>query len=97
MVWDCTPGTFSWYYDMDETIIVISGEAYMIGQGGEERRFGAGDLGFFPAGTRCTWRITQTLRKVGVLKENIGRPLGFGIKVCRKLLRIIGLEQKSPL
>ena len=71
VVWDCTPGSFKWHYGMDETIVVISGEAFMINEKGEERRFGPGDMGFFPAGTSCTWRITEHLRKVGVLKENV--------------------------
>lgn len=97
VVWDCTPGSFRWYYGMDEAIIVISGEAFMINDKGEERRFGPGDLGFFPAGTSCTWRITQTLRKVGVLKESLWRPLGLGVKAWHKILRIAGLAAKSPL
>jgi uncharacterized cupin superfamily protein len=97
VVWDCTPGVFKWYYGMDEAIIVISGEAYMINESGEERRFGPGDLGFFPTGTSCTWRITETLRKVGVLKEDIWRPLGFAVKGWKKILRIVGIGAKTPL
>lgn len=97
VVWDCTPGSFKWHYGMDEAIVVISGQAVMITEKGEERRFGPGDLGFFPAGTSCTWRITETLRKVGVLKENLGRPLGLGVKAWHKLLRVVGLAGNSPL
>jgi uncharacterized protein len=97
VVWDCTPGSFRWYYDMDEAIIVISGEAFMINDKGEERRFGPGDLGFFPAGTSCTWRITETLRKVGVLRESLWRPLGLAVKAWHKILRIVGLARKSAL
>jgi uncharacterized cupin superfamily protein len=97
VVWDCTPGSFKWYYGMDETIVVISGEAFMINEKGEERRFGPGDLGFFPAGTWCTWRITETLRKVGVLKETVGLPIGLAVKAWHKGLRIVGLGGKSAL
>lgn len=97
VVWDCTPGSFRWHYSMDEAIVVISGEAFMINDKGEERRFGAGDLGFFPAGTTCTWRITEHLRKVGVLRETMWRPLGFAVKACHKLLRIMGLSGESAL
>jgi uncharacterized protein len=87
VVWDCTPGSFNWHYGMDEAIVLISGESFMINEKGEERRFGPGDLGFFPAGTSCTWRITETVRKVAVLKESIWHPLGFGVKAWHKLLR----------
>jgi uncharacterized cupin superfamily protein len=97
VVWDCTPGSFKWHYGMDEAIVIISGEAFMINDKGEERRFGPGDLGFFPAGTSCTWRITQPLRKVGILKESMGRPLGLAVKAWHKLLRIVGLAGESPL
>jgi uncharacterized cupin superfamily protein len=97
VVWDCTPGSFKWHYGMDEAIIVISGEAFMINDKGEERRFGPGDLGFFPAGTSCTWRITEHLRKVGVLRESMWRPLGLAVKAWHKLLRIVGLAGKSAL
>jgi len=97
VVWDCTPGSFKWHYGMDETIVIISGEAFMINQNGEERRFGPGDMAFFPAGSSCTWRVTQHLRKVGVLRENMWRPLGLALKVWHKGLRMIGLAGKSPL
>jgi uncharacterized protein len=90
VVWDCTPGSFKWHYGMDETIVLISGESFMTNDKGEERRFGPGDLGFFPAGTSCTWRITETVRKVAVLKESIWHPLGLGVKAWHKLLRVFG-------
>jgi uncharacterized cupin superfamily protein len=97
VIWDCTPGSFKWHYCMDETLIIISGEAFMTNDKGEERRFGPGDLGFFPAGTSCTWRITEHLRKVGVLKESLWRPFGLAVKAWHKLLRIAGIAGESPL
>jgi len=97
VIWDCTPGTFSWHYSMDEVVIFVSGEAFMTNGSGEERRFGAGDLGFFPAGSTCTWRVTEHIRKVGVLRETIWRPLGLGLKLWKKLLRMTGLTAQSPL
>ena len=93
VIWDCTPGSFKWHYCMDEALVIISGEAFMTNEKGEERRFGPGDLGFFPAGTSCTWRITEHLRKVGVLKESMWRPLGLAVKAWHKLLRIVGCGQ----
>jgi hypothetical protein len=64
---------------------------------GEERRFGPGDMGFFPAGTTCTWRHPDHFKKVAVLKESLWRPLGFGLKIWSKILRVIGLSGKAPL
>jgi len=97
VVWDCTAGSFKWHYGQDEVILVISGEAVRIKENGEEQRFGPGDLGFFPAGTSCTWRVDDHIRKVAVLRESVWRPLGFVLKVLKKLLRIMGFVGKSPL
>jgi len=97
VVWDCTAGKFKWHFSMDEAIIVLSGEAYMINEKGEERHFGAGDLGFFPAGSSCTWRITDHFMKTGVLREPLWRPLGLCLKAWRKLLQVAGIRARSPL
>lgn len=97
VVWDCTAGRFTWHYSQDETILVISGEAFLLLENGEERRFGPGEVGFFPSGTTCTWRVADYIRKVAVLRENMWRPLGFCLKASKKLLRIMGLAGKSPL
>jgi uncharacterized cupin superfamily protein len=97
VVWDCTPGQFRWHYSQDETILVISGEAFLLLENGEERRFGTGDVGFFPAGTRCNWRVSEHIRKVAILKESMWPPLGLCLKAWKKLLRMVGLAGKSPL
>ena len=97
VVWDCTAGHFTWRYGQDEVILVVSGEAFLINDKGEERRFGPGDIGFFPAGTLATWRVADYIRKVAVLRETMWRPLGFILKVSKKLLRIVTGMDKSPL
>jgi uncharacterized cupin superfamily protein len=97
VVWDCTAGSFTWHYNKDEAILIVSGECFLIQENGEERRFGPGDLGFFPAGTTCKWRVADRVRKVAVLRETMWRPFGFCLKAWNKFLRIVGLAGKSPL
>jgi len=97
VVWDCTAGSFIWHYSQDETVLFLAGEAFLLCENGEERRFGPGDLGFFPAGTVCTWRVANYCRKVAVLRESMWRPLGFALKAWRKVMRMVGLTGKSPL
>jgi uncharacterized cupin superfamily protein len=97
VVWDCTAGSFRWHYSQDEAILVISGEAFLMLENGTERRFGPGDVGFFPAGTTCTWRVAEYIRKVAVLRESMWQPLGFCLKIWKKFLRVVGLAGKSPL
>ena len=87
VVWDCTPGSFKWHYSKDETVHFLSGEAYMTDETGEEHRFGAGDIVFFPAGTTCRWRVTKHIKKIAVVRETMWRPLGFILKVSNSLFR----------
>ena len=97
MVWDCTAGRFTWHYNKDETLVVISGEAFITNEKGEERRLGPGDIVFFPAGVSCTWRVTKYIRKVAFLRHTMPRPFGFGVLAWNKLLRMMGLMRESSL
>ncbi len=94
VVWECTPGAFHWRYTRDETIYVLAGEAFISTGKDQIRRFAAGDLGFFPNGLVCNWQITQTFRKFVVQKETMLAPLGFSVKVVKKLLRKSGFLGK---
>lgn len=97
MVWDCTPGRFTWHYNKDETLVVVSGEVFITNEGGVERRLGPGDFAFFPGGSSATWNVTSRLRKVAVVRETMPRPLGFVIRGFKGALRRAGLAGKSPL
>jgi hypothetical protein len=87
MVWDCTAGRFNWHYNKDETLVVISGEAFITNEKGEERRIGPGDIVFFPAGTSAAWHVTSYIRKVAFLRHTMPRPLGLGVLAWNLLLR----------
>ena len=97
MVWDCTPGRFTWHYNKDETLVVVSGEVFITKDDGQERRLGPGDFAFFPGGSSAVWRVTAHLRKVAVLRETMPRPLGFGLRAWKGILRRTGLAGKSPM
>jgi uncharacterized cupin superfamily protein len=87
MVWECTPGLFNWHYDTDETLVIISGEVFITDVNDVERRMGPGDMGFFPAGSSCKWRVTSRVRKVAVLRTPLPAPLALGLRVWNKLFR----------
>jgi uncharacterized cupin superfamily protein len=97
MVWECTPGRFNWHYTEDETVVLLSGEVFISNGNGEERRLGAGDIAFFPAGSSCTWRITDRVRKAAVLRNALPGPIAIGFRAWNKLLRILGIKRLSPL
>jgi uncharacterized cupin superfamily protein len=88
MVWECTAGCFNWDYHKDETFVVMSGEAFITTETGEERRIVPGDIVFFPAGTSAKWRVPHHIKKVAFLRHTMPRPLGFAVLAWNRLLRI---------
>lgn len=97
IVWECTEGHFKWHYSQEESVIVVSGEAFLVNDNGQEIRFGPGDVGFFPAGSICTWRVPGRFRKVAVMQEPVWRPLAFAVKAWNRLLSIAGVSRKPRL
>lgn len=96
MVWECTPGLFNWHYAQDETVTLLEGEVFISEAGGDERRLGPGDMAFFPAGSKATWRVTKPVRKVAVVREALPRPVAFGLLAWKKLWRMAGLPILIP-
>ena len=97
VVWECTAGIFKWHYKKDESVTVISGEAFLIKPDGQEVRFGAGDVGFFPAGIVCTWRVPGPFRKVAVLREPMWRPIGYVAKAWNRFLQVVGFAARPSM
>jgi uncharacterized protein len=89
MAWSCTAGRFNWHYTVDETVHIISGEVFVTDDNGEERRLGPGDMAFFPAGSRSTWRVPVAVRKLAVCRQAMPLPFGFALRVWNRLARIL--------
>ena len=53
MAWECTPGEFVWHYAEDETVVVLSGEAFVTNDAGAECRLAGGISHFSRAGARA--------------------------------------------
>jgi uncharacterized protein len=97
LMWECGAVSYKWHYSQDEAYIVLSGEGFMTDESGVERRYGPGDLAYFPAGTTTTWRHPDHFRKVVFVKESVGLPVGFCLKVWTKLLRVLGIAGRLPM
>jgi len=95
--WSCTAGRFTWHYAEDEILVVVSGETFITDENGKEHRLGPGDMGFFPAGSSCTWRVTGHVRKFAMVRTNVPRPLVFALRVWRRLSRMVRPQVASPL
>lgn len=89
MAWSCTAGRFNWHYTVDETVHIISGEVFVTNEMGEECRLGPGDMAFFPAGSRSTWRVPVAVRKLAVCRQAMPYPFGLALRVWNRLARIM--------
>jgi uncharacterized cupin superfamily protein len=97
VLWECSAGRFSWTYAEDEAILVIEGEFFQMIDGATERRLGPGDIGIFPAGTVCKWRIDGYLKKVAILRQRRSRPVAFVLNLWSRFQRTLGLLKESRL
>jgi uncharacterized protein len=89
MAWSCTAGRFTWNYNIDETLHVISGEAFVTDENGEVRRLGPGDMVYFPAGSRSNWYIPHEIRKIAFCRHAMPRPVGFVLRTWNKLIDLM--------
>ena len=72
-IWECTAGTFNWTHT-DETATLLAGRVTVTPEGGEAIELSAGDLAFFPEGTKTRWQVHETVRKSFHLHASEGLP-----------------------
>jgi hypothetical protein len=53
IVWECSEGKFDWYYDCDETILILEGSIVLENDIMCPTRYGAGDVIFFKHGAHA--------------------------------------------
>lgn len=84
-IWDCTAGTFRWYFHWDETIIILEGQVHITDEDGSFYKLGTGDMAYFPAGTWATWSVDEYVKKAAFLR----RPLPFLIATLYRFRNIL--------
>lgn len=92
MVWDCTGGTFEWHYDIDETVHFVEGSVTISSSQMPARRFGPGDVVFFPAGSVATWNVESYVRKVAFCRKVLPAPLLVLQKVYGRLRKVVARD-----
>ena len=95
LIWSCTEGKFNWYYDFDETIVILEGSIVLESEGMPPKRYGVGDVIFFRNGAHAKWHVENYVRKVAFCRLNNPFPLGFAIRVANKLKSLIA--RNSPV
>ncbi len=89
LIWTCTEGTFNWYYDMDETIVILEGSIVLESEGMPPRRYGVGDVIFFRKGAKAKWRVEGYVKKIAFLRQHNPLPIAFVIRALNKLQRMV--------
>ena len=65
--WECGVSKFDWYYDSEETCLLIAGEVSVTYDGGSVL-LGAGDYVTFPKGLSCVWDVREPVKKHYIFK-----------------------------
>ena len=63
-LWRSEPATYDYYFATDEVFYVLEGAVRIeLLDRGETLELRTGDIGYFKAGTRSAWTITETFKK----------------------------------
>ena len=88
LIWSCTEGKFNWYYDFDETIMILEGSIVLESDGLPPKRYGVGDVIFFRDGAHAKWHVEGHVKKIAFCRKTTPAVIGFMIRVVNKLKRM---------
>jgi uncharacterized cupin superfamily protein len=89
MVWHCTEGKFNWYYDFDETILILEGSIVLESDTMPPTRYGPGDVVFFKDGAHARWHVEGHVKKLAFCRKTQPVLLGFALRVFAKIKRTL--------
>ncbi len=67
--WSTGVSEFPWEYMTDETCYILEGKVEVTTEDGEKVVIEKGDLVYFPAGLKVTWKVLEPVRKVYTFKK----------------------------
>jgi uncharacterized protein len=88
MVWHCTAGKFDWYYDFDETILILEGGIVLESDTMPPTRYGPGDVIFFKDGAHARWHVESHVKKLAFCRKTQPVWLGFTLRAVLKLKKM---------
>ncbi len=89
MVWECSEGKFNWYYDVDETILILEGAIVLENDTMRPTRYGPGDVIFFKDGAHARWHVEGRVKKLAFCRKTQPILLGFALRVLSKIKRTL--------
>jgi uncharacterized protein len=100
IVWECSEGKFDWYYDFDETILILEGSIVLENDTMRPTRYGPGDVIFFRDGAHAKWHVEGRVRKLAFCRTTQPLFLSFALRAINKFKRILlpsGKQQSASL
>jgi len=94
IVWECSEGRFNWYYDFDETILILEGSIVLESDTMRPTRYGPGDVVFFRDGAHAGWHVERRVRKLAFCRTTQPFVLGFAARAFNKIKRVVFLSEK---
>ena len=100
IIWECSEGRFNWYYDLDETVLILDGSIVLESDGIPPTRYVAGDVIFFRDGAHAKWHVEGHVRKLAFCRKTSPVWFGLALRVFLKLKKIFlpaGSRQPASL
>lgn len=94
--WDCTAGTFHWYFGVEETVHILEGEVVVRDAAGRQFRLRAGDVALMPAHAWMVWQVDKYVRKLAHCRYTVPRPLGRVLRKLQGWRTTFNLRQPKP-
>jgi uncharacterized cupin superfamily protein len=100
IVWQCSEGKFNWYYDFDETILILEGSIVLENDTMPPTRYGPGDVIFFRRGAHAKWHVEGHVRKLAFCRTTQPFLIGLALRAINKIKRTLlpsGTRQSASL
>jgi uncharacterized cupin superfamily protein len=100
IVWQCSEGKFNWFYDFDETILILEGSIVLENDGMRPTRYGPGDVVFFKDGAHARWHVEGHVKKLAFCRKTQPLVLAFALRAFSKIKRTLmpsGKRQPASL
>jgi uncharacterized cupin superfamily protein len=89
VVWQCSKGRFDWYYDIDETILILEGSVVLESDAMPPTHYSPGDVIFFRDGAHVKWHVESHVRKLAFCRKAQPILLGFALRAFSKIRRML--------
>jgi uncharacterized protein len=89
MVWECSEGKFDWYYDLDETILILEGSIVLENDTISPTRYSPGDVIFFKDGAHAKWHVEGHVKKLAFFRRTQPVLLALASRMYSKIKRTL--------